>query len=89
MVTLKVLFSMNPQETNNQTDGFPALMTEQEAIEFLRIPTVSKADDYKSVLVNLKRMRGLPCLHICRQPLYPREAVTRWIAQQTEKELAR
>jgi len=77
---------MNPQETNSQTDGFPALMTEQELIEFLRIPTVSKGDEHKNVVVNLKRMRGLPCIHICRQPLYPRAAILHWIREQTMKE---
>ena len=74
------------QETNRKTDGFPFLMTEQELIEFLRIPTVSKAKDYRNVVANLKRMWDLPCIHICRQPLYPRLAVMRWIHKKTQKE---
>jgi hypothetical protein len=73
-------------ETHNHNDGFPELMTESEVIQFLRIPAVSKGDDYGNVIANLKRMRYLPCIHICRQPLYPREAIRHWIEQQTEKE---
>jgi hypothetical protein len=73
-------------ESHNKTDGFPELMTEQEVVEFLRIPAVSKAGDHKNVIANLKRMRDLPCIHICRQPLYPRAAIRRWIREQTGKE---
>ena len=73
-------------EPNNLSGNFPELMTEQELVEFLRIPAVSKADDHGNVIANLKRMRDLPCIHICRQPLYPREAIRLWIEQQTEKE---
>ncbi len=72
-------------EPNNLSGSFPELMTEQELVEFLRIPAVSKSEDYANVIANLKRMRGLPYVHICRQPLYPREAIRRWIEQQTEK----
>jgi len=61
-------------------------MTERELIEFLRIPSVSKADDHSNVIANLKRMRDLPCIHICRQPLYPRAAILCWIDKQTQKE---
>ena len=59
----------------------PELMTEAEVIEFLRIPEVSKAADYSNVIENLKRMHDLPCIHICRQPLYPIEAVRKWIQE--------
>jgi hypothetical protein len=73
----------------NLSGSFPELMTEQELVEFLRIPEVSKADDHGNVIANLKRMRDLPCIHICRQPLYPREAIRHWIERQTEKEQGR
>lgn len=53
----------------------PALLTEQELIEFLRIPEVSKAKEYRHVVANLKRVHDLPCIHIGRQPLYPLESV--------------
>ena len=76
-------------EPDNLSGNFPELMTEQELVEFLRIPEVSKSEDYGNVIKNLKRMRGLPALHICRQPLYSREAIRHWIEQQTEKEQGR
>lgn len=62
----------------------PDLMTEDELIRFLRIPKISKAKDLRSVITNLKRFRDLPCVHICRQPLYPREAVMEWLKGQTK-----
>ena len=47
----------------------PELMTEEELIRFLRIPLISKSEDYVNVIENLKRMHNLPCIHICKQPL--------------------
>jgi hypothetical protein len=76
-------------ERNNLSGSFPELMTEQELVEFLRIPAVSKSEDYANVIKNLKRMKALPCIHIARQPLYPREAIRAWIQAQTEKEQGR
>ena len=61
----------------------PVLMTESELVEFLRIPEVSKAKDYSNVISNLKRMHDLPRVHICGQPLYPREAIVSWIRKNT------
>ena len=63
----------------------PMLMTEAELIEYLRIRHVSKAADYGNVIAHLKRHRDLPCLHICRQPLYPREAIDEWVRRETGK----
>ncbi len=70
----------------SQVDGFPELMTQSELIEYLRIPEVSKADNYDNVISNLKRMHDLPCIHICKQPLYPIDAVRRWIEKKLIKE---
>jgi len=67
----------------------PALLTENELIRFLRIPEISKARDFRNVIAHLKRYHGLPCVHICRQPLYPLEAVVEWIRERAEKELVR
>ena len=67
----------------------PALMTEPELIQFLRIPEVSKVKDYGYVVENLKRMHGLPCIHLCRKPLYPLKAIEKWIDEQCEKEKLR
>jgi hypothetical protein len=72
-------------EHNNFLGSFPELMTEAEVIEYLRIPAVSKSEDYGNVIANLKRMRDLPCIHICRKPLYPREAIRKWIEEQLGK----
>jgi hypothetical protein len=57
------------------------LLTEEELITFLRIPEISKASDHHNVIDNLKRMHELPCIHICRQPLYPIQAVRKWILE--------
>ena len=61
-------------------------MTEEEVICFLRIPEVSKANNYHNVIENLKRMHDLPCIHICKKPLYPLDAVRSWIEEKLSKE---
>jgi hypothetical protein len=61
----------------------PDLMTESELIHYLRIPKVSGASDYRNVIENLKRMHGLPRIHICGKPLYPLKAVRAWVDQRT------
>ena len=61
------------------------LMTEEELIDFLRIPEVSKAKNFSNVVENLKRMHDLPRIRICGRPLYPREAVLEWIRKHTEQ----
>jgi len=63
----------------------PELLTEAELIAFLRIAEVSKAKDHRHVIAHLKRMRGLPCIHIARQPLYPIAAIRQWIQEQVEQ----
>ena len=81
-----------PATRLNDNDGFkscPNLLTEDELIKFLRIPQISKAKNYHNVISHLKRYRNLPCIHICRQPLYPRKAVLWWIEETTQKELKR
>lgn len=70
----------------SQVDGFPEVMVRSELVRFLRIPEVSKASNFDNVVDNLQRMHGLPCIHICKQPLYPIDAVRRWIEQKVEKE---
>jgi hypothetical protein len=63
----------------------PELLTEEELVAFLRIPEVSNAADYHNVIENLKRMHGLPRIHICGKPLYPLQAIQRWIEEKTTK----
>jgi len=58
------------------------LMTESEVIQFLRIPEISNSKDYHNVIENLKRVRGLPRIHICRKALYPKKAVLEWVEKQ-------
>ena len=64
----------------------PELMTEAELVEFLRIPVISSAKNYGYVIENLKRMHNLPCIHICKKPLYPLSAVRVWIDEKLLKE---
>ena len=71
---------------NDSSTHCPELMTEEELIRFLRIPEISKAEDYHNVIENLKRMHNLPCIHICKKPLYPLEAIRRWIEEKLLKE---
>ena len=66
-----------------EKSNIPELMTESELIQFLRIPEISNSRDYHNVVEHLKRMRGLPRIHICRKALYPQKAVLEWV----EKEL--
>ena len=63
---------------------YPDIMTEEELIRYLRIPEVSKAADFHNVIENLRRMHALPYIHICRQPLYPLEAIVKWVEEKTK-----
>ena len=58
------------------------LMTESEVVQFLRIPEISNSKDYHNVIENLKRVRGLPRIHICRKALYPKKAILEWVEKQ-------
>ena len=75
--------SENNEQSVNQ---FPELMTESELIEYLRIPQISNGADHHNVIDNLKRMHDLPCIHICKKPLYPLNAVREWVEQKLVKE---
>ena len=82
----------NKQDNNTftpsvaQAGSAQELMTEEELAIFLRIPLISKAEDYGNVIENLKRMHDLPCIHICKKPLYPLNAVRKWIEEKLLKE---
>ena len=67
----------------------PELMIEVELIRYLRIPEISNANDYGNVIENLKRMQNLPCIHICKQPLYPLNSVRKWLDDKLLKEQKR
>ena len=82
---------MNSDNGKNPCEHVPTrfssnfeLMTEAEVIQFLRIPELSSSKDYHNVIEHLKRVRGLPRIHICRKALYPRKAVLRWVERQMD-----
>jgi hypothetical protein len=60
------------------------LMTEAEIVQFLRIPEVSNSKDYHNVIEHLKKVRGLPRIHICHKVLYPKKAVLQWVEKETD-----
>ncbi|MHC4541980.1 MAG: hypothetical protein ACYTEK_17000 [Planctomycetota bacterium] len=77
---------MMPTVLPDGNGGFtpcPELLTEEELILFLRIPRISTAKDYRNVIENLKRMHGLPRIHICSKVLYPAEAIREWVKKKT------
>ena len=76
---------ISPNDKDYQGLLPPDLMTEEELIQYLRIPEVSKAKDHHNVIENLKRMRGLPRLHLCNGVVYPVAAVRKWIEQNTDE----
>ena len=60
------------------------LMTESEVIQFLRIPEISNSKDYHNVIEHLKKIRGLPRIHICRKALFPKKAILDWIEKESD-----
>ena len=69
-----------------KSSRFPDLMTEEELIEYLRIPEISNAKNPHNVVENLKRMHDLPRLPLCNKVLYPKKAVLEWVEQNTRSE---
>jgi len=59
------------------------VFTEKELILFLRIPEVSAAANYSNVVKNLIRNRNLPRIEICNKLLFPRQAILKWIENET------
>ena len=57
----------------------PTLMTEAELIQFLRIPEISSAKNYRHVIENLKRKHGLPRIHLCGKTVYLTDSVKQWL----------
>ena len=62
----------------------PELMTEDELIAFLRIPEVSRAQDYHNVVKNLIRFNDLPRIQICKRLLFPKKAILEWVEKNTK-----
>jgi hypothetical protein len=61
----------------------PALLTEAELILFLRIPEISKAENYSNVIANLKRRQELPRIYLCSKTLYPTREIMKWIVEKS------
>jgi hypothetical protein len=80
---------MTPVVLPDGNGGFtpcPELLTESEVIRFLRIPEISNSKDYHNVIEHLKKIRGLPRIHICHKVLYPKKAVLEWVEKETDVE---
>jgi hypothetical protein len=72
-----------PPNGNSSFVPCPELMTEDELIQFLRIPEISNSENYHNVIDNLKRVHGLPRLYLCGKVIYPLEAIKEWVRQNT------
>jgi hypothetical protein len=68
---------------NIGTKTFPDLMTEAELIEYLRIPELSKSENFQNVIANLKRMKDLARIYICSKALFPLKVIRGWVAKET------
>ena len=68
---------------NIETKTYPDLMTETELIEYLRIPEISRSNNFHNVIEHLKSMRNFPRIHICSKALYPLKVVRDWIEKET------
>lgn len=64
-------------------DNFPEIMTEEELVQYLRIPEISNSKNFHNVVEHLKKFRGLPRIHICRKALYPKKAILEWMEKET------
>lgn len=80
------MLMQNRDNLEKPLNNYHDLLTENDLIGFLRIAEISKAADYHNVIENLKRMHGLPRIHICGKVLYPKEAIKEWIKEKTTLE---
>jgi len=76
-------FARQSTEPKCWSSTLATVMTEEELIRFLRIPEISSSKEHRNVIENLKRLRNLPRIHICNKALYPKEAILKWIEQET------
>ena len=70
-----------PPDSNGGFVCCPAVMTEEELIQFLRIPEISSAGNHRHVIENLKRKHGLPRIHLCGKTVYLMDSVKQWLQQ--------
>jgi len=72
------------EHVSTKINSSSELMTESEVIRFLRIPEISSSKDYHNVIEHLKKVRGLPGIHICRKALYPKKAILGWVEKEID-----
>jgi len=58
-------------------------MTQNELVQFLRIPEISSAKNQHNVIEHLKRHRSLPRIRLYNKTLYPLNAILEWIEKET------
>ena len=75
--------SDNALHSDSCPNGYQDLLTEQELIHYLRIPTISNSQSHHNVIKNLIRMRDLPRISICNKLLFPKQAILEWIKNET------
>jgi hypothetical protein len=80
--TMRAIATEMP-DGNGCSTPCPELLTEDELVQFLRIPQISGAKDHHNVVEHLKRYRGLPRIRICNKVLYPTQAILKWIEKET------
>lgn len=54
---------------------YPAVMSEEELVRFLRLPKISKAANHRHVIETLKRNHRLPRIHLCGKSVYLADSV--------------
>ena len=75
---------MGMANTNNNSNlYYEEILTIDELVQFLRIPTITTSNNHRNVIKNLIRMRDLPRIQICNKLLFPKKAVLAWIDKQT------
>ena len=68
---------------NTESKSYPDLITEEELADYLRLSKISSSKNYSNVIRNLKTVRGLPRINLCRTMLYPLKAVRKWVDKET------
>lgn len=68
-------------EPNGRFGPCPSVMTEDELVRLLRIPEISTAANHRHVIENLKRVHGLPRIHLCGKTVYLTDSVRQWLQQ--------
>ena len=68
-----------PPNPHGQMIPSPPVMTEEELIQFLRIPEISHSRNHHHVIENLKYHHGLSRIHLCGRTVYLTDSVKAWL----------